>query len=147
VLEIIFLTYYLKSYFCNDIANYLKAFRPYKFLLGAFLLALYTFVATPVQYWHHHKVVHGAKQTHSKSSQQHLLFQNDGSQQDANCPVCSHKYASYSEISIIAFELCNDVTAAQHGYYQLSSVTAPSFPLPNKGPPVLMVNGQRSIVN
>jgi hypothetical protein len=137
MLEIIFLTYSLKGYFCNNIANCLKEVRTYKFLLGAFLLALYTFVATPVQYWHHHKVVHAAKQTDLKSSHQDLLFQNDGSQQDVNCPVCSHKYSSYSEISIVAFELCNDVTEAQPGYYQLPSVTAPSYSLPNKGPPAL----------
>jgi hypothetical protein len=118
----------------------LTVFRTYKVVLGAFLLALYAFVATPVQYWHHHKTVHAAKPDLAKNSQQHLFFQDgDGSQQDANCPVCSHKYSTYSEISIIAFEPCIQVTGAQYGCYQLPSVTAPSFPLPNKGPPAFFI--------
>ncbi|OQP62211.1 hypothetical protein A4R26_18215 [Niastella populi] len=115
----------------------MNPFSTYKNLLGAFLLALYAFVATPVQYWHHHKTIHGAKKTHAADSQQQLLFQDDGSQQDANCPVCSHKYATYSEIAITASNLGHHVTGPQLGYYQLPAVTAPSFPLPNKGPPVV----------
>ncbi len=131
--------YSLKSYFCNDIANCLNPFRTYKYLSGAFLLALYAFLATPVQYWHHHKTIYVAKQTHASDSQQHFLFQGDGPQQDANCQVCSHKYSAYSEIAILAFNPGHHVTGAQFGYYQLPAVTAPSFPLPNKGPPVVFI--------
>ena len=95
-------------------------------------------MATPVQYWHHHKTIHAtARQTHASDSQQQLLFQDNGSQQEANCSVCSHKYSTYSEIAIQAFSLSHHVTGAQFGYYQLPVVTAPSFPLPNKGPPVV----------
>jgi hypothetical protein len=131
------LTYAVKTYFCNNIANYLTAFRTYRFLSGVFLLALYAFVATPVQYWHHHKIVHAAKQNYPKSSLQDHFFQVDGSQQDTGCQVCSHKYSTYSEISIVAFEACNHIAGTAHGYYQLPTVTAPSFPLPNKGPPAI----------
>src|ERR1044072_4754755 len=105
LLEIIFFAYWGICYFCNNITKYLTVLKTYKVLLGAFLLALYAFVATPVQYWHHHKI-HAAKQTHHQNSQYDLLLQDDGSQQDANCPVCSHKYSTYSEIAIIAFEPC-----------------------------------------
>lgn len=138
VLEIIFLAYQVSCYFCNNIAKYLTVLRTYKVLLGVFLLALYAFVATPVQYWHHH-TIHAAKQSQHKNSQQPQLLQDDGSQQDANCPVCSHKYSSYSEIEIIAFEPCNNMPVTQLASYLLTAVTAPSFFLPNKGPPSLVV--------
>jgi len=130
-----FLRYQVISYFCNNIAKYLTGLRTYKVLLGAFLLALYAFIATPVQFWHHHQVAHAASQTHN--SQHDILLQDDGSLPDANCPVCSHKYSSYSEIPIIAFEPCHHVAAAQYGGYQLLVVTAFSFSLPNKGPPAI----------
>jgi hypothetical protein len=116
----------------------LTVFRTYKVLLGAFLLALYTFVATPVQYWHHH-TIHAAKQKRAHNSQYALLLQDDGSQQDANCLVCTHKYSSYSELSIIAFEPFDHVAVMPVGSYLLSAVTAPSFSLPNKGPPVIFL--------
>ena len=130
LLEIIFLTYWVICYFCNNIAKYLAVLRTYKVLLGAFFLALYAFVTTPVQYWHHHS----AKQKHNQSQYDRLL-QNDNSQQDANCPVCSHKYSSYSEITIIAFELCKNVAVVQFDFYLPSTITAPSFLFFNKGPP------------
>jgi hypothetical protein len=112
----------------------LTVFRTYKVLSGAFLLALYAFAATPVQYWHHH-TIHAAKQKHLQYSQYSLLLQDDGPQQDANCSVCTHKYSSYSEISVIALEPFNHVAVMPFGSYRLSVVTAPSFSLPNKGPP------------
>lgn len=124
--------YWVICYFCNNIAKYLTVLRTYKVLSGVFLLALYAFVATPVQYWHHH-TIHAAKQT--QNSQHDQLLQNDGSQQDANCPVCSHKYSSYSEIPIIAFEPCYHIAVAQPCSYLLANITSPSFLLPNKGPP------------
>ena len=97
-------------------------------------MALYAFVATPVQYWHHH-TIHAAKQTHHQTSQHDLLLQDDGSLQDVNCPVCSHKYSTYSEIEIIAFEPCSYVALTQPGAYLLSYVTSPLLLLSNKGPP------------
>jgi hypothetical protein len=133
-LEIIFLTYWVICYFCNNIAKYLTVLRTYKVLFGAFLLALYAFVATPVQYWHHH-AIHASKQKQTQNSQHDPLLQNGGSQQDANCPVCSHKYSSYSEIEIISFEPCYSAAIALPGSFIVSTITAPSFLLPNKGPP------------
>jgi hypothetical protein len=103
--------------------------------LGAFLLALYAFVATPVQYWHHHAFENVAKQKRTPGSQYDQLLQDDGSQQDANCPVCSHKYSSYSEISIIAFEPCTHIVATQFNSYLPATITASSFLFFNKGPP------------
>ncbi|HEY8897104.1 MAG TPA: hypothetical protein VIM79_19910 [Niastella sp.] len=108
--------------------------RTYKVLSGVFLLALYAFVATPVQYWHHH-TIHAAIQKETQNSRHDQLLQNNGSQQDANCLVCSHKYSSYSEISIIAFEPCAHIAEDQLDPYLVSAVTPPSFLFFNKGPP------------
>ncbi|THU40250.1 hypothetical protein FAM09_10300 [Niastella caeni] len=113
----------------------MTAIRTYKYFIGAVLLALYTFVATPVQLWHHHKIVHAARQTNHPGSNHDLLTQGNESAQDANCSVCSHKYAAYNDHSIAAFEKTIQVTGTKNGYYQLPAVAAPSFPLPNKGPP------------
>jgi hypothetical protein len=116
----------------------LTAFRTYKSLIGAVLLALYAFVATPVPVWHHHAIAHATKQTGStENSRQDILTQGDGSQQDANCPVCSHKYATYTNVAIIAFESAITISGAKNGSYQLPAVAALSFPLPNKGPPAV----------
>jgi hypothetical protein len=107
------------------------AFPTYKYYIGAILLALYVFVATPVQVWHHHNAAHAAKQ----NSAHDILTQADGNQQDANCPVCSHKYSGYNDVAIVAFELSITITPVKNGLYQLSAVAAPAFSLPNKGPP------------
>jgi hypothetical protein len=116
----------------------LTAFPTYKYWIGAFLLALYTFVATPVQLWHHHANAHAANQISSiENSQQDIFSQGNGSQQDADCPVCSHKYAAYTDVAIVSFESTIHIAGAKNGLYQLPAVTAPSFPLPNKGPPVV----------
>jgi hypothetical protein len=116
----------------------LIAFSTYKHWIGAVLLALYTFVATPVQLWHHHAIAHVAQQISiTEKSQQDILIQDHGAQQEANCPVCSHKYAAYTDVAIVAFESVIDIAGAKNGLYQLPAVTALSFPLPNKGPPAV----------
>jgi hypothetical protein len=116
----------------------LAALRTYKYILAAFLLAVYGFIAAPVQLWHQHHYISNATQgTVSSATKSDTVSQSAHSSPEANCPVCSHKYSTYIDDAIIPFEASLIVHTAKNGVYSLPFVSACSFLLPNKGPPVL----------
>jgi hypothetical protein len=109
----------------------------YRPILAAFLLAVYAFIATPVQWWHHHqfetklsvvKVPGGVKSDSVSPGASRTL--------EADCPVCSHKYSSYSNEALTPFVLTLPVITAKHGCYLLQRLANSPAALTNKGPPV-----------
>jgi hypothetical protein len=113
----------------------LAALRPYKHILAAFLVAVYGFVAAPVQLWHHHmsETRPGAVSLDTKCD---TVSQGSDSS-EANCPVCSHKYSTYIDDALIPFAALLILLAAKNNWRPLQLVSIAAFHLPNKGPPVL----------
>jgi hypothetical protein len=110
----------------------------YRHILAAFLLAVYSFIATPVQLWHHHKHISKATQeTVSLGTKGDLVSQGSGLSSEANCLVCAHKYSTYIDNAIFPFETSLTLPVVKNGYYSLPLVSISSFHLPNKGPPAL----------
>jgi hypothetical protein len=110
----------------------LAAFRKYKHFLAAALLALYAFVATPVQWWHHHN----AART-SRAAKQVIIAKATASNADSGCQICSHKYSAYNDDALTPFVSALIIPAAKNGYYYLPVIAHRTFSLPNKGPPAL----------
>jgi hypothetical protein len=108
----------------------LTAFRKYKPFIAATLLALYAFVATPVQWWHHHN-------TTAANSKQAVVAKATSSGSDSGCQICSHKYAAYYDDALIPFVSSILIPTAKNDYYRLLLIVTPSYSLLNKGPPAL----------
>jgi hypothetical protein len=110
----------------------------YRHILAAFLLAVYGFIATPVQLWHHHHYISKATQeTVSLDTKGDTVSQGSGLSSEANCLVCAHKYSTYVDDATFPFETSLTVPVAKNGYYSLPLVSISSLHLPNKGPPAL----------
>ncbi|MFC0774171.1 hypothetical protein [Terrimonas alba] len=116
----------------------MTALRRYKHFLAAILLALYAFVATPVQLWHHHddaSTIPAA--TSSRDTNNESISKAGNAASENSCPVCSHKYSTYSNEAVVSSESFLEIPAAKNGYYCVPVISIPAFSLPNKGPPVL----------
>jgi hypothetical protein len=115
----------------------LLLFRKYRVLSTAMLLALYCFIAMPVQVWHKH--THAANTRFlKKAGQQSKSVIYAGKSYYGNCKLCAHQYPGYYN--------------EQH-HYQLSPVNIQVVQPPvftfsineqsldclfNKGPPALI---------
>jgi hypothetical protein len=111
--------------------------RTYKHFIAAILLALYAFVSTPVQVWHHHNISECIPAATSDIAKNETISKASGSNSESSCQVCSHKYSTYNDDALFSIESSLILTAAKNGYYCLPVISTPSFSSPNKGPPVL----------
>ncbi len=67
-------------------------------------MALYAFVATPVQFWHHHN--YSSKTTSASSSDKKettSVSKSDGKFAEGNCQICSHQYSTYNDGTALIF--------------------------------------------
>jgi hypothetical protein len=127
--------YNKQIYICNSIANIvLITQRTYRPILAAFFLAVYAFIATPVQLWHHHQL--NVKVSRS-DAQMDSVAHGASIALDTDCPLCSHKYAVYNDPVLTSYELTLQATAVKNGCYLLPQLPASPTALPNKGPPAL----------
>ncbi len=116
----------------------LTANNTYRHLLAAFLLALYAFVAIPVQLWHHHQSApKPGKTTQSHHANSDTVYSGTGILPETDCLVCSHKYSSYNDEVVAPYEVSFTTTAVKNGCYLLQPVSASLIAAVNKGPPVL----------
>jgi hypothetical protein len=120
-------------YFCNNVVFLkLTAYRKYRFPSALLLLLLYTFTATPVQYWHKHNF-----QPVTLNYTGDYNAEIDDSAISSNCSVCSHEYSIGYNDSISLFCTANCF------YTNYSVLIAPIIPeacnfgLSNKSPPVI----------
>ncbi len=117
----------------------MKLETKYKKSIAVVLLALYAFIATPVQLWHHHNcdndAVFSIKTNEAKSN----FFEKDNVKKSLhNCDICAHQYAAYH----------NDIATPKLQYFTFSfKITTPYFLKnlvffshiqANKGPPALI---------
>jgi hypothetical protein len=116
----------------------LAALRSYRYILAAFLLTLYAFIAIPVQLWHHHQNILAAKPgIVAANTESDTVSQSSDLSSDTHCQACSHKYSTYHDDAIVPFQTLLLVIAAKNDCYALQLIAAPALSLPNKGPPSL----------
>jgi hypothetical protein len=113
------------------------AIGTYKHFIAAILLALYAFVSTPVQLWHHHDISESTQASTSDSEKHDTISKASDSNSESSCQICSHKYSTYNDDALFPVESSLIITAAKNGHYCLPVISTPSFLLPNKGPPAL----------
>ena len=100
-------------------------------------MALYAFVATPVQLWHHHNYPAASSSGSSDKKETASFSTATGKSVDANCQICSHQYSTYSDGADVIFAAPVFIANAKEGYYYSSIPSAPLFNFANKGPPAL----------
>jgi hypothetical protein len=101
-------------------------------------LAVYTFIATPVQLWHHHAYIpEESSGTVSSDTIHDTVAPGTDASFESNCQICSHQYAAYSDDALVPFVAAFTLKASKYGCCLQQLVSAADFPLPNKGPPVL----------
>ncbi|HKZ67914.1 MAG TPA: hypothetical protein VJ111_16220 [Chitinophagaceae bacterium] len=115
----------------------MTAIRTYKHFIAAILLALYAFVSSPTQLWHHHNIPERTSSSTSESAKHDTISNASGSNSESSCQTCSHKYSTYNGDAVFPVGSSLAITAAKNGRYCLPLISTPSFPLPNKGPPAL----------
>lgn len=125
-----------KCYFCNNGAKtQMTALRTYRHIIGAILLSLYTFITAPVQLWHHHTT--DITSHKFKDSKHHSVSPADEAAADVICSICSHKYSTYNDDALHAFESICAETVVKNGYYPRSVIENISISFSNKGPPLI----------
>ncbi len=116
----------------------LISIKKIKSFVTAILLALYTFIATPITLWHHHEyAVANASGKSSGEKKRTAFSQSFHHTASVNCTICDHAYSVYTDAVIVLPEAPAPVfqTAAQ-GYV----FSVPALPISrflNKGPPAL----------
>ena len=101
------------------------------------MMALYAFVATPIQFWHHHNNTDSLATSKSNKKGTTSFSKDAGVFTEANCQVCTHQYASYCNGLIEIFDSPLFVVAPKNRQYYSSIPLSPIFKFSNKGPPVL----------
>jgi hypothetical protein len=114
-----------------------KTFR--KQWAAAFLLLLYTFIATPVQWLHHHTYHQDNKNnlTASRDKRSVVIARSTAAYAD-DCKACSHKYSASIDPSFFPahFIACTYSEYTVSHKQRLSNCFCAA--LTNKGPPFLI---------
>ncbi|MEP6712082.1 MAG: hypothetical protein ABJA37_06690 [Ferruginibacter sp.] len=110
--------------------------KPYKQIIAGLLLLLYTFIVTPVQYWHHHNYAPSVK-TSTAFKQQTSFEKNAGLTAEGNCSICSHQYSVYNEAATASFKIGLPIILYNYSTYIASIPKKLCLHSSNKGPPTL----------
>lgn len=71
----------------------------HKRLISAFLIALYAFIVTPTQWWHHHEIILQAASTPiAKKTGPFSIVDNATAN---TCKICSHHYSFFDKDAAI----------------------------------------------
>jgi hypothetical protein len=111
--------------------------KKYKQIIAVLLMALYAFVATPVQLWHHHNYATASSSGTSDKKETASISTSSGKSVDGNCQICSHQYSTYSDYDTVVFTAPLFIATAKDGFYYSSIPSSPLFNFANKGPPPL----------
>jgi hypothetical protein len=115
----------------------LTAVRKYRPIIAAVVFALYAFIATPVQVWHHHKQIPVAGTSSTLDDKGNTVSKFTETAADVNCQICSHKYSTYSDDALIPIGSSLVLIGERNGFYSPQLISAAFFAFPNKGPPSL----------
>ncbi|MFN5224953.1 MAG: hypothetical protein ACK54Y_09135 [Bacteroidota bacterium] len=99
------------------------------------LIALYAFIITPSQWWHHHSQTISTSKSQPCSEQQ---VPSVGEEQGTYCQICSHHYSYYSN-EVAAIELI--VPSVSTAFYKEAILAFSHPPLgtsTDRGPPTLI---------
>lgn len=128
----------ISPYICIIVSkDKLTTIKTYKQFIAVLLMALYAFVATPVQLWHHHNyatVTSGASDKKETAS----FSKSTDKSVEANCKVCSHQYSTYNDGATVIFAAPLFSDKAKQGFYYTSVPSTPLHNFSNKGPPALV---------
>ena len=128
----------LISYICIIVSkNELNKNRKYNPFISILLLALYAFVATPIQSWHQHEYAATSSNSSSEQKQSVSIASAPSQSAEEDCQICSHQYSSCDSIGSILFSAPSFGLTSKEGHYYHSVSPSPLFSFSNKGPPVL----------
>jgi hypothetical protein len=148
------------SYICNVVEKKnLSYCQTYRYLIGAFLMSLYVFIAMPVQLWHKHsakaypsaltecqvinEATSGAEFTNDMLPNAKTVragavcldeLQIAGDNAD-NCKMCSHHYSSYLENSACIVLINSTLLKIPYSSFRSSFPREEVLSFSNKGPP------------
>jgi hypothetical protein len=109
--------------------------RRYKTYISAFLLALYAFIATPVQFWHHH--AYPVSSTTSNSKEKTSVTKSPANIFDSNCKICSHHYSVAANDAVTVYFSPIIFFNTLSVFYLLKKIANPGYGQSNKGPPAI----------
>lgn len=116
----------------------MRFIRKYQSCFAACLLAVYSFIATPVSFWHHHKAAtpgrHAA--THKSSGKQEIN-NHEGQASAGHCKICDLKYPPYEGEYFYAEYKQVIVYGTVQTNLRLQPVKDYHLTLSNKGPPAV----------
>jgi hypothetical protein len=98
-------------------------------------MALYLFVATPIQFWHHHNNTKSRATVAVEKQLTNGISSATDNVQEGDCQICSHQFSSYNEVGNLHFAIPLFQAIAMAGFY-----TTPILPIAvsnfsNRGPP------------
>jgi hypothetical protein len=93
-------------------------------------LALYTFIATPVSIWHHHKADSSVLLSNEKA-----IKATTNNVADANCSVCQHHYSTFDNDAVTYFQNLIRPVKSFNTFYSFYLLPSTSYSKLNKGPP------------
>ncbi len=129
----------ISPYICIIVSkDKLTTIKKYKQFIAILLMALYAFVATPVQLWHHHNYANIAASGSSNKEETAAFSKSTGKSAESNCKVCSHQYSTYNDGATVKFAAPLFIDKAKQGFYYTSIPSTPLHNFSNKGPPALV---------
>lgn len=118
---------------------YLTAFRKYKILIAAVLLAFYAFLATPVQLWHSHNYAVNTQKSDSTNDKKQITFSKSTDKSiESNCQICTHHFSTYYDDATTIFSATLIIALISQGNLYTKIPLDPIFYQANKGPPTLI---------
>jgi hypothetical protein len=96
---------------------------------------VYAFIATPVQFWHHHKSA--ASICTSDSKQEKTVSKSEGKTVEANCQICSHHYSVYADDASRVFVIALPNKVVNESFPLQCIPTASFFNFSGRGPPTV----------
>lgn len=100
-------------------------------------MALYSFVATPVSFWHHHIYPDTVASALSDKKETSSFSKSTSRFSEANCEICSHQYSTYNDGTFVLFAAPFFNNKVPEVFYYSSIPSAPLLAYFNKGPPAL----------
>lgn len=126
----------ISPYICIIVSkDKLITIKKYKQFIAILLMALYAFVATPVQLWHHHNYANPTASGSSDNKETASFSKSTSKSAEANCQICSHQYSTYNDCTDVIFAAPVFIDNPKEGFYYNSIPLAPLFNFANKGPP------------
>lgn len=119
--------------------NKLTELRKYKNVIAVVLLAVYAFIATPVQWWHHHNYCTVTSVSSLQSGSAVKITASNAANKiiENNCQICSHHYSIYSSDNVNSFKIFSSTCNPKDGLNAPAIPLAPYLNSTNKGPPSL----------